>query len=374
MQILNINSYYYSSTVHRQLQEALLESQINSYTYVPVSKRYVTREECIYDKDEYGRLKKVECYNSIDRYFFHIKHTKILKNIIKEINIKEYNLLHAHSLFSNGYIAMRLKQRYGIPYIVAVRNTDINTFFKRMIHLRKLGRNILLNSDAIVFLSKPYKENLIARYIKDDEKEIIVSKSYVIPNGVNEFWLKNINTPKQLESKEDIRLLHVGAVSKRKNILKTIEAIKILIEKGYNAEFTIIGKIYDARIYNKVKKYDFVKYVTPKPHNELIKFYRENDIFVMPSITETFGLVYLEAMSQGLPVIYTKGQGFDGQFDEGTVGFSVDCFDAKDIANRIIDIIDDFETLSSNCIRNANKFRWENIAQKYNDLYTEVIN
>ena len=184
MNILNINSYYYSSTVHKHLQEALLESRINSYTYVPVSKRYVTREECIYDKDEYGRLKKVECYNSIDRYFFHIKHTKILKNIIKEINIKEYNLLHAHSLFSNGYIAMRLKQRYGIPYIVAVRNTDINTFFKRMIHLRKLGRNILLNSDAIVFLSKPYKENLIARYIKDDEKEIIVSKSYVIPNGV----------------------------------------------------------------------------------------------------------------------------------------------------------------------------------------------
>jgi glycosyltransferase involved in cell wall biosynthesis len=373
MQILNINSYYYSSTVHRQLQEALLESQINSYTYVPVSKRYVTREECIYDKDEYGRLKKVECYNSIDRYFFHIKHTKILKNIIKEINIKEYNLLHAHSLFSNGYIAMRLKQRYGIPYIVAVRNTDINTFFKRMIHLRKLGRNILLNSDAIVFLSKPYKENLIARYIKDDEKEIIVSKSYVIPNGVNEFWLKNINTPKQLESKEDIRLLHVGAVSKRKNILKTIEAIKILIEKGYNAEFTIIGKIYDARIYNKVKKYDFVKYVTPKPHNELIKFYRENDIFVMPSITETFGLVYLEAMSQGLPVIYTKEQGFDGQFDEGTVGFSVDCFDAKDIANRIIDIIDNYEMLSNNCIRNVNRFGWKNIAQKYNDLYTKVL-
>ena len=37
--------------------------------------------------------------------------------------------------------------------------------------------------------------------------------------------------------------------------------------------------------------------------------YRENDIYVMPSIIETFGLVYAEAMSQGLPVIYTRGQG-----------------------------------------------------------------
>ena len=60
MQILNINinSYYYSSTVHKQLQEALLESKINSYTYVPLPKGYASREECIYEKDEYGRLKK----------------------------------------------------------------------------------------------------------------------------------------------------------------------------------------------------------------------------------------------------------------------------------------------------------------------------
>ena len=42
--------------------------------------------------------------------------------------MNEYSLIHAHSLFSNGYIAMRIKQDYGIPYIVAVRNTDVNTF------------------------------------------------------------------------------------------------------------------------------------------------------------------------------------------------------------------------------------------------------
>lgn len=373
MRILNINSYYYSSTVHKQLQESLLESQINTYTYVPVSKRYVAREECIYDKDEYGYVKKVECYNNIDRYFFHIKHAKILKNIIKEINIKKYDLLHAHSLFSNGYVAMRLKQRYGIPYIVTVSDTDINTFFKIMVHLRKLGRNILYNADVVVFLSRPYKDSLIDRYVKENEKDIILPKSYIIPYGINKFWLENIFIPKQLELKEKIRLLYVGAISKRKNILKTIEAIKILIEKGYNVEFTVVGKICDERIYNKAIKHDFVKYVAPKPHNELIKFYRENDIFVMPSITESFGLVYLEAMSQGLPVIYTKGQGFDGHFDEGKVGFSVDCYDATDIADKILKALNDYEALSSNCIHNINKFRWENIAHRYNELYTKIL-
>ena len=43
----------------------------------------------------------------------------------------------------------------------------------------------------------------------------------------------------------------------------------------------------------------------------------------MPSRYETFGLVYGEAMSQGLPIIYSKGQGVDGYFKEGTVGYGV---------------------------------------------------
>ena len=57
---------------------------------------------------------------------------------------------------------------------------------------------------------------------------------------------------------------------------------------------------------------------------ELIKLYRDSHIFTMPSITESFGLVYAEAMTQALPVVYTKGQGFDGQFPDGEVGYSVE--------------------------------------------------
>ena len=50
---------------------------------------------------------------------------------------------------------------------------------------------------------------------------------------------------------------------------------------------------------------------------------RSCSVFAMPSIFETFGLVYLEALSQNLPVVYTKGQGIDGMFDN-TVGIGVD--------------------------------------------------
>ena len=76
----------------------------------------------------------------------------------------------------------------------------------------------------------------------------------------------------------------------------------------------------------------------------------------MPSKTETFGLVYAEAMSQGLPVIYTRGQGFDGQFEEGEVGYSVDCKDKKEISMKIIDIINNYDVISRNAINLVDRY------------------
>ena len=77
--------------------------------------------------------------------------------------------------------------------------------------------------------------------------------------------------------------------------------------------------------------------------DELLKEYRLNDIFVMPSKTETFGLVYAEAMSQGMPIIYTKNQGFDGQFCEGYVGYHVKYNDYRYIAKKISRIYSEYK-------------------------------
>ena len=367
MRILNINSYYYSSSVHKQLQKSLIENEIKSITYAPLARGYIPRDECQYNKED--NVIKAECYNEIDRYIFHIKHSKIAKNIADKFDFNDYDCLHAHSLFSNGYIAMKMKKRYGIPYIVAVRDTDLNTFFRKMIHLRGLGNKILMEAESIVFLSKPYKDYLIERYVKEKYKDLILRKSYVIPSGIDNFWLENKGSLKTLKSKKGIRLLHVGAISKRKNILTTIKAINILREKGYDIKFTIVGKVVDEGVYKDIQKFDFIKYIPSKPREELLKIYQGNDIFVMPSITETFGLVYSEAMSQGLQVIYTKGQGFDGQFNEGEVGYSVEASDSKEIAEKILEIVDNYGEISRMSRESCKMFNWNIIAENYNALY-----
>ena len=79
-------------------------------------------------------------------------------------------------------------------------------------------------------------------------------------------------------------------------------------------------------------------------------------------------------MSQGLPVIYSKGQGFDGQFEDGTVGYAVNSLDHNDIAEKIIKIFYDYETKSKNCIELFNKFDWKTIACDYLSLYENLGN
>lgn len=169
--------------------------------------------------------------------------------------------------------------------------------------------------------------------------------------------------------KNKIRIIYVGVINPNKNIEATIEACKILIELGYEVGYTIVGKILERKYYDLIKQYPFIRYIPHCKKEELINYYRDADIFVMPSKHETFGLVYVEAMTQGLPVIYTRGQGFDGQFNEGEVGYSVEYDSAKEIADRIVKILNEYESISNQCLINNDRFDWEKISRKYMCIY-----
>lgn len=93
----------------------------------------------------------------------------------------------------------------------------------------------------------------------------------------------------------------------------------------------------------------------------------------MPSRYETFGLVYAEALSQGLPVIYTRGQGFDGQIPDGEVGYSVRYDDVDEIVEKIILIYNNYDSYSSKIKNYIYKFNWENIADDYNRIYEGIV-
>ncbi len=365
MKILHVNSYYSTNDFYKNLYDRQIKRGLDVSVFVPVSNDYKGPSVSL---GEYSAVRLN--HGKFDRLFFHVKHSKIFKDILKQYGAFDFNVIHAHSLFSNGWIAYQLYKKYGIPYLVAVRDTDVHVFFDKMPLLRKTGVEILLHASGVVFLSSAYRKKIIENYIPEHLKNSILKKSVVIPNGMDDFWLDHKNTGERLIQKNNrVKILFAGQVSKRKNILTTIKACSFLINKGYQIEYTVVGRIVSKRVQRAIRKVGFVRYIGQQPKERLIEIYRDHDIFVMPSLTETFGLVYAEAMSQGLPVIYSKGQGFDTQFEEGTVGFHVHCRDYKDIARRIIDIQNDYKRISKNCVDRSGKFDWNEIERQYEDIY-----
>lgn len=362
--MLHICSYYVGSRLYRNLFSALEKLGVQQSVYVFTAKGYQKND--IFPSNVY----LAPSYNKYLRPIFHLKHWQVLQDIRGRIDITEYNVAHAHSLFSNGYIAYRLKKEFGIPYIVAVRNTDVNVFFKHMPHLRRLGVKILHEASNIIFISESYKQYTLNRFVPQKYRKSFMEKSLVLPNGIDAFWHKNRFRAREIRERRIAKIIYVGSVDRNKNVESTIAACNILLAEDYDVEFIVVGKIIERRYIQIFAKHDFVRYIPHCTKEELIHYYRESDIFVMPSRHETFGLVYAEAMSQGLPVIYTRGQGFDGQFADGEVGYSVKHDAADEIAEKIKRILQIYGEISRRALKNSNKYDWKTISQEYIELYS----
>ena len=160
---------------------------------------------------------------------------------------------------------------------------------------------------------------------------------------------------------------------KNKNITTTQKALQKLEDEGYKVSLTVVGKIIDKKEFEKIIKNKFTNYIPAQPKEKLIELYRKHDIFIMPSFTESFGLVYAEAMSQGLPVIYSRGQGFDGQFEEGKIGYHVDAYNSEELYKKIIKILEEYNKFSKVCVDASKKFNWESLSKEYIEIYKKII-
>ncbi|WP_300385496.1 glycosyltransferase family 4 protein, partial [Clostridium sp.] len=304
---------------------------------------------------------------------FYYKNNKIYKDMKEKININKYDITHAHSLFENGYLAYKAKKEFGIDYIVAIRNTDVNGYFKRAKHLRKIGIEIMKNAKRIIFISPSYKDLVLKTYVPSNEIDFIKNKCEVIANGIDSYWIKNLNNnQKELKDKLEVRLIQACRIDKNKNIYTSIEICKELRKRGIKSYLDVIGEGPEKKnLINKSKDIDYIKFYNRANKEELIKHYDNNDIFIMPSKYETFGLVYPEAMSRGLPIVYTKGQGFDKFFKDGEVGYPIEYNNIKEGVEAIINIINDYKNVSNNSKEYSKIFDWRLMADKYKKIYSE---
>ena len=371
MKVLFINRNYLTTALHQTMIEHFENLGVICDVFAPAAKE----DQAVIKPN--SNVTECICYSKWERPFYRIKQARILRAILNKYDIKNYDLIHASTVFTDGNAAYQLKKKYGVPYIVAFRDTDL-TFFWLRIDLRRRGLCILKNSSAIIFLSDRLLERFLNTYIPADLQDEIRNKSYIIPNGIDDFWLdnkSNQNIDKSIEhiKNKELHIVYAGRITKNKNLDLTQAALEQLNSQGWFCSYTVIGKIFENEVFDELSKYSYIKFIEPQKKEQLILYYREADIFVMPSHHETFGLVYAEAMSQGLPVIYTRGQGFDGQFEDGTVGYSVSDSDSSELSEKIVLITNNYLTLSRNAYESVDRFRWDRICKEYNDLFLRIL-
>lgn len=375
MHILHLINAYGGTAVHVNLIEKLDDLGIKQTIVAFLNPRNHDRigKHQISFKVSGSRIVYSTAVKSYHKYLYKAKIFRCVKELKEVVNLDDINMVHASTLCSDGAIAYYIKKKYRIPYISAVRGTDISNNYKHQFWLKYFFNKVANNAAKLIFISP----NLLRLY-KLVNPKVDNTKCLNIPNGIDECFFDTTINDKKLN--DQIKLVYVGAFTKNKGIIDSILAIESLRVEGFNISFEGIGKGLPFRVEEKrylddlnklcegkswVKLYDFIS------KEELKEKLRENDIFIMPAVNETFGLVYVEAMSQGLPIIYTKGHGFDGYFPDGYVGYPVIAHDITDIASKIKLSIINFQKLRNTIIGEdlrAN-FTWVKIASKYEKIY-----
>lgn len=375
MKVLHICNDFCGSKVHSNLAKALDEVGIEQTVYCPV------REERLLGINQFNgkhiRFFYSYCIKSWYKYVYQFKREMLYRDMKRKIDLSQFDVIHAPTLFSDGGLALKAYKEFGIPYIVSVRNTDINLYIRKLRHTHYIGREILINASKIVFISKGEKTEFDNSDFVKPIYEYILNKTVIQPNGIEDYWLQNISHHKRAGH----NVLFIGDYTMNKNVSRLATAVLQLRKiKGYeDVKLTLVGGLK----VEKTEKNDdrILRLVDENPciltdmgriydKEQLTEIMRSCSIFAMPSISETFGLVYIEALSQNLPVIYSKGQGIDGFFDE-SVGIGVNPKSVNEIHNAILHLFEKKDEYNNRNVDFAS-FNWNNIASKYIKLYTEA--
>ncbi len=373
MKILHLCSYYTGNKLYSKLFSELTRIIDNQTIYIPI------RSQKLINKNKIDMQNLEYLYdlilNKYDRFLYRGKIKKQQRRIEENIpSINAFDTIHAHTLFSDGGTAYLLKQKYGINYVVSIRNTDIHVFYKYGLHLRPFIYKVLKNASAIVFISHAYQKKTFD-LLPSKIVELIRDKSKVIPNGIDEKWF-NLAPVVKSESPNKLRLLFTGSLDKNKNLSSVLKLGTLLQSENVDFYLNVAGDgpLFDqCRLKTKQMGLDNrVKFHGNISKEELICIADNSDVFILPSYKETFGISYIEAMSRGLPIIYTRNEGVDGYFPEGKVGYSTDPDDIIEMKDRLNLIVKDYNTFSSNSANEARKFNWQDIALKYFELHTNI--
>lgn len=228
----------------------------------------------------------------------------LLSIVFKKVRKRgvKFDIIHAHSFYPAGYCACSLSRKYQIPLVVTEHNT--NVLQKELtIYQHTLLRYTIGNCNKFVCVSESLRQSMEELTQKND-------KLVVVPNMYSaDFGYNDVNKSR----KKEFVFLSVGFLNERKRHDFAIRCFEKAFKDDPNVRFEIIGKghlfdslqeqIIDCGLSEKISLLGSLD------KKQLVQKMKDCDIFILVSTFENFGVVYVEAMACGKPVIAAKNGG-----------------------------------------------------------------
>ncbi|MDA3918438.1 MAG: glycosyltransferase family 4 protein [Deltaproteobacteria bacterium] len=286
---------------------------------------------------------------------------------------EKFDILHYFFSLPTGLLSLFPWAFKNTPYIVSLRGSDVPYYdiYNKKVHLLNLilkpvNTYIWRNAKEVVALSRGLKATAMKTASKQSFK--------VIPNGV-ETDLFNPGLCKK-KSANKFRLITVSRLINRKGIDHVLAALAALKDKDIELLIVGIGNYENTlkKMCSELKLNDCVTFYGYCLREQLFKLYNKADVFILPSLAESFGLVFTEAMACGLPVIGGRTGGVPDLIKSEN-GILVEPGNIKEIKSAIVKMKQGQKMRV--CMGEANRLRvlehysWGSVAQKYYQIYQE---
>lgn len=278
----------------------------------------------------------------------------------------------------SGAIAYFLKREFGVPYVVSLRGADVPghmpyslSFYHKIaiIPIKIVWKNssaIIANSEVLKGLGQK-----LARGAGQDIK--------IITNGIDTQMFHPLN----LQGRKSFsRILYVGRLSQEKDLTTLISATeKLLHFYGDSFKLNIVGDGPERKKLEKLvqtkklkKNISFVGWVDKKT---IAKFYKENDIFVLPSLDESMSNALLEAMASQLVVVVSSIKGNEKLIKNLQNGLVFRVSDPDDLALKLHQALNNKDlakNLAESAYLTSRKYSWEKSANAYLEIFKKILN
>lgn len=327
--------------VKRGHKVSIITTSSVSVLDVPSLFHLFRRKKVNIKKDEEIEGVNVHRYDALFRFYGFLVTTPLRKLLTEKADI-----IHAYGFYiTTSLVAMMVAEQRSIPFLLTVNDATVSLYgsaakraFSNIFNLT-IGKLLILNSAKLIAVSRTNAED-IAKVGATKEKIMI------IPNGIK--MERFVNTNLDDREKSGPIVLYVGRISEDKGIECLLRAAPSVLRQFPNTEFLIVGEDYG--YLNKLKSLvnslgieKSVIFTGRLTSRRLVDVYSSADVFVLPSELEAFGIVVIEAMAAGVPVIVSNCGGMKDIVKDETNGLIFDVGDARQLADKIRLLISDKE-------------------------------